>query len=458
MTAEPTAGARVLDVPLDWTLPRLGRKVLPPGGRVVTEDDSVRLVHHDTAEAHLAGLGADLTREEGSGTWTLTVAGTTSTFPGTTARAVPAAVRELLLGFRAGAALRAGARESRTRLVHRVLDADGVELGTITDVRTALAASRTAGAEAGETRHVEVAGWGTFPDLAVARLVRHEALERTASGPGNPTTVGESLTRFLAEQRTAALHADLGLRRGEDEVHAFRVAVRRIRSALRVVDVWDAGRAADLDAELRWLSGELGAVRDLEVLAEHLRATMSAVRERSADAGLLAAADEAVTATLAADREAAEQDLARVMKSRRYIALLREIGAWSVQPPFTEAADEPVAELARYVRKAARDLDRKLAKAGTSADRLHRARKAAKRARYVAAAAGASAGKHGPKVEKRAKALQTALGDHQDHVLASDHLAALRSRVGADAAFGIGVFWAYEQERADAALATATGG
>src|SRR5258708_22715766 len=59
-------------------------------------------------------------------------------------------------------------------------------------------------------------------------------------------------------------------------VHDMRVATRRLRSTLKTFgEVLSLPDASGLRAELKWLGGVLGEARDNEVLASHLRATLS---------------------------------------------------------------------------------------------------------------------------------------------------------------------------------------
>ena len=267
-------------------------------------------------------------------------------------------------------------------------------------------------------------------------------------------TVGTRCATSSPSSASRSCCGDLGLRHGDDVVHPTRVAIRQIRSALRVVAVGRPTATTGFDGELQWLSGLLGAVRDVEVLREHLRADVAEL-----DGGTDGGSDAALTAALAAvdaaldtDEAAARAALTAALRSRRYLTLLGTLRAWSIEPPLTAEAERPRRDLARHVRAANKDLDRKLAKAGDSAERLHRARKAAKRARYVATFAGVDAGKHGTAIAKRAKRLQTGLGDHQDCVVAAKFVRRVAQTAPGAAAFGCGLLWVHEQERADRAL------
>jgi CHAD domain-containing protein len=77
-------------------------------------------------------------------------------------------------------------------------------------------------------------------------------------------------------------------------------------------------------------------------------------------------------------------------------------------PVAVAAAGKKVHKAAKAARRAAGGADRDAA--------IHRIRKRAKRLRYTADATGAK------KVSKRAKKLQSLLGDHQDSVVSREHL------------------------------------
>ena len=81
---------------------------------------------------------------------------------------------------------------------------------------------------------------------------------------------------------------------------------------------------------------------------------------------------------------------------------------------------------------------------------LHRARKAAKRARYVVEFTGPAVGKPAAALGRRAKHLQEQLGEHQDSAVAADFLARVAVDAPAAVAFGCGVLWAHAYRRSGA--------
>src|SRR5260370_35075674 len=59
---------------------------------------------------------------------------------------------------------------------------------------------------------------------------------------------------------------DVGLRRGQDPIHDTRVAIRRLRSTLRVFGtLLERSAIEGVEEELRWFGTLIGAVRDCQV-------------------------------------------------------------------------------------------------------------------------------------------------------------------------------------------------
>lgn len=180
-----------------------------------------------------------------------------------------------------------------------------------------------------------------------------------------------------------------------DVVHDLRVAVRRLRSMLRVFPSVAPDAPPSLDEQLRAWGACLGRLRDVEVV-EGLIGEVSPALARRTQPRL---ADERRTAVAAVEEAAREP---------RHAALLSAVTALDPAPP---------ARPARAASKAEAKAERRLREAGTDPDLLHRARKAAKRARYACEAVGASAR------AKRWKRVQDRLGDHHDRFVVAAWLA-----------------------------------
>ena len=97
---------------------------------------------------------------------------------------------------------------------------------------------------------------------------------------------------------------------------------------------------------------------------------------------------------------------------------MRRCSGGAPQPPLTEPPT--LKAVNKRARRAERKADRRLTEAIEAGDDalLHRARKAAKRARY-AAELRVPVDKRAKKTVKHYKRIQTVLGDHQDGVVAS---------------------------------------
>src|SRR4051794_29099594 len=91
-----------------------------------------------------------------------------------------------------------------------------------------------------------------------------------------PETLADLIGDYLREQCTAIIDAEPKLRAGENVVHVTRVAVRRLRSTIRVFhDLFDETKAQAFEEELVWWASLLGAVRDLDILQASLSERIS---------------------------------------------------------------------------------------------------------------------------------------------------------------------------------------
>ena len=93
---------------------------------------------------------------------------------------------------------------------------------------------------------------------------------------GSRTAAQAALADYLATQVDAILLGDLALRRGLDPIHDVRVAIRRLRSTLRVFGAQIAA-PTELEEELKWFAGLLGEVRDREVQRRRFASAIAAI-------------------------------------------------------------------------------------------------------------------------------------------------------------------------------------
>lgn len=155
-------------------------------------------------------------------------------------------------------------------------------------------------------------------------------------------------------------------------LHQARVALRRLRSALSIHKSMLDARAEALNDELRWLAGELGKARDIDVLIE--RAGKGTLRKR-----LLSARDDAYENAIAA----LQSDRARAL----LIDLVEwvSIGEWRSRREAKDIRKLPARDFAagaldrfrRKVKKGGRDLE------DLDDEARHEVRKAAKKLRYA---------------------------------------------------------------------------
>jgi CHAD domain-containing protein len=238
---------------------------------------------------------------------------------------------------------------------------------------------------------------------------------------------GEVVLDYLAAQAARLSALDLAVRRDKaDAVHQMRVTVRRLRSALQSFTAIVSGPETEsLRAELKWLGGVLGDARDTEVLAGSLHAGLAAVPAEL----VLGPAQARVTAHFAPLEAGRRQALLAALDSPRYRALAADLSRLLERPPLAGAAAEPAGKvLPRAVAHDLRRTRRRMrqagqAPAGQARDAaLHEARKSAKRTRYAAEVAVPALGKkherQARRLVKRVRDVQSALGDHQDAVLA----------------------------------------
>jgi CHAD domain-containing protein len=275
-------------------------------------------------------------------------------------------------------------------------------------------------------------------DQALGDIPVSPAQAGYGAGPG---TLGELVADYVVEQCDVLASNDVGLRTGVNVVHKTRVAVRRLRSTVRVFDdLFDTAAADDLNREAVWYADLLGQVRDRDVLSRRLADHIAALPREQVRGPV----EKEIAKTLEGEREEAYQRLRDEMDTERYQRLIRLLRSWRTAPPFTDAARSDSAKVGAYVSKAKQKADKRLRKAGDDVEQPHRSRKAMKRLRY-AAELGEPADSGLSDIAKNAKRVQTVLGDHQDAIVAAAFLAKTAGSKDSDeSAFTYGVLMANE--------------
>lgn len=217
----------------------------------------------------------------------------------------------------------------------------------------------------------------------------------------------EVLRSQLHAQYQRLLAHDPGTRLGTDpeELHQFRVATRRLRAFLRAGSpLLDPEWAEPLRAELGWLGGVLGPVRDLDVLLDRLQPEVERL-------GLETSGGRVLVGALVRERKSARRALRRALSSDRYFALLDRLE----QPAPSLAEQLTLEEIQAGEHRRLRKAIRALTDESPDAE-LHEVRIKVKRARYAAELRSDTA------YVKAAKMLQDVLGEHQDAVVAEGRL------------------------------------
>jgi CHAD domain-containing protein len=162
-------------------------------------------------------------------------------------------------------------------------------------------------------------------------------------------------------------------------VHQLRVALRRLRSALRLFNpALRAGEVLPFAEDLRWAAGVLGRCRDWDVfVTETLPPLVAAQGDATAGRKLLARAR-------ARQREARKAARAAILSPRYGLAMLR-VARWVSAPAEPSDGAEPLKDFAsRRLRKGAKGVAAQSAGfASLDAAARHRLRILVKRQRYA---------------------------------------------------------------------------
>ncbi|MDX6596242.1 MAG: hypothetical protein QOE87_129 [Gaiellales bacterium] len=251
----------------------------------------------------------------------------------------------------------------------------------------------------------------------------------------------EHVRAYLQAQVASLLEHDPATRRHDPEgVHGMRVATRRMRSALKEARrLLDPGWVRETRSELKWLADLLGEVRDFDVFADYVAQRVAHLGDAAAEGG----AD--LVALIHERSQPSRARLAAELESPRYLALLDRLEAIETALPVARSDESMERLLQRAARRAQRKL-RRISPASSDHD-LHRARIAAKRARYAGELALAARGRAAAQFARRAEAVQTLLGDHQDSVVTEERLQSLAREASPAAAFAAGRIAEREQDR-----------
>ncbi|EOD67307.1 CHAD domain-containing protein [Amycolatopsis vancoresmycina] len=273
-----------------------------------------------------------------------------------------------------------------------------------------------------------------------------ESLPRTPAELGlpelpvetNPADPAVHHVRAKLDREIRALLAhEPGTRSGADpeDLHQMRVALRRMRSVLKLSGKLVGDGAEPVRAELGWLGQSLGEVRDHDVLIGHLREVIADFEVRDQAAG------RRLVSKFVSERAAAKRRLTRALSSARYSTLLREVSLLTrAESAAAEAPHDLVTGLAKPHRKLAKAVA--ALPADPPDDDLHALRIHGKKLRYAAELAQTSAKKkQAARIKvllKATKDFQTVLGDHQDAVIAAERMRSVLDSVDGPVGFVAG--------------------
>jgi triphosphatase len=232
-----------------------------------------------------------------------------------------------------------------------------------------------------------------------------------------------------------------------EAIHQMRVAMRRLRSAIKVFkDVTAGPELAEVKGDLRWLLAHLGPARDAEVfLSEIVDPVLAAHPD---DAGLIA-----LRAHWRRDREAKLAAAIAAVNSRRYAAMILNLGRWVETGDWQAHSHggarrrlaEPVtAFAARRVGKAVRRL---LKEGGETLSRLspenrHAVRIRGKQVRYAGEFFASLVPRKTTKLYlAELSQLQDVLGQLNDIAVAGSKLSGKGAEAGSSRAAGLVAGW-----------------
>ncbi|MGZ0149191.1 CYTH and CHAD domain-containing protein [Kribbella sp. WER1] len=420
----------------------------------------LKAVYYDTAALDLAAHKVTLRRRTGGEDdgWHVKFPGTSGRvevrYPlGRSVRNVPIAVVRTVRVHVRDRALEPVVTLATRRVVHRLLDTDGAVLAELADDHVT---ATVAGAEPESWREWEVELVdGDSALLSAAGDLLIDAGARPAAGPSKlaralgdrvpaydegtlpkkPRT-SDLFRAYAGAQVRAIRERDPEVRRDvPDSIHKFRVATRRLRSALATYrQVVDRARGDELRAELKWLAGEFGVARDAEVQREHFAAEVAEQPVELVMGRVAGRIDDHLRRVYRDGRTGA----LAALESPRYFQLLDALDELIANPPITgddRKAAKQIGDLLAHDYDRMSKAVRRSQQADTTAEQdhqLHEVRKSAKRLRYAAESAVPVLDDEATALAARAEQVQEILGEHQDSVVSRNLLRALALQVYAE--------------------------
>ena len=432
---------------------------LVPGTRAVSRPvQRLDATYYDTPDLRLARSGITVRHRGGESgpAWTVKLPEDGSgsdlvrreiRFDGPSGR-VPRPAADLVLASTRARSLQPVARLTTVRRPIEIRDGTGQLLAEVVDDTVSVSHGR---GHVGRFREVEVelhtngAKGRRLLDAAVTRLIgagcdAESPIPKLVRALGEPATrppdvvvplllddatIIDLVRHSIARSVALIIRHDPGARLGDDEeeVHKLRVATRRLRSDLHSFGpLLDKARVKPIRAELSWLGGVVGAVRDTDVLRIRLVSLLDGVTERDAPG------EERLMGLLGQESATARDAMMAAMRDARYLRLLDVLVALATAPPLVGPSSLSRSKSRKLALKIAEKPWRRVVEAvgalgeDPSDAKLHAVRILAKRSRYAAEAAAPLLGPPAVRFAAAVADVQTVLGDHQDTVLAEEWL------------------------------------
>ncbi len=384
---------------------------------------------------------------------------------------VPPSMADIATAFSRERDVRPVATLRTERTPYRLLDADGALVAELFDDTVSVLDGEHVAAR---FRELDVCGHPSnepddVPTAVLALLVEYGAtpgtsskvahalgprassapdvVERSGVGPADPA--GDAVRAHLARHVRRFLLQDVRVRRDlPDSVHQMRVAARRLRSGLKTfAPLVDPEWSAHLRTELGWVAGELGLIRDTEVLLQRLDAHAEELSPADAQLAIVS-----INRILGAQLTRGRDEAMAALRSDRHRQLLVALVEAVHHPHLTEAATQPCTDIlpplvAKAYKKLARDV--KGLHVDSPAEPWHQTRIEAKKARYAAEMVEPIFGASAKGLAGVFEEVTELLGEHQDCHVSQQTLRSIATEpdISGPAGFALGLLHAWEEER-----------
>src|ERR1700690_4197552 len=153
------------------------------------------------------------------------------------------------------------------------------------------------------------------------RSVSRHAHAHSAAPSSTDPAIKAAAEAIAVQLRAMTAEHDKAVTGDVEAIHRLRVATRRLRASLRMLrEVAPSNEAASAADELGWLCGAIGAVRDLDVLAQLLED-----RAKRLEANFIRAL-EPLSVTIRRQRATEQERLIAALNSERYRGLVQRLG------------------------------------------------------------------------------------------------------------------------------------